>query len=82
MIQKLYAIRDQLSTFKAPFIMPNDAVAEREFKAIVNDQKSGLYYAPEYYDLFYIGTFDDEKGTIKPEKNELICNGAAVKKGE
>lgn len=79
MIQKLYAIRDQLSTYKAPFIMPNDKVAEREFKAIVNDSKSGMYYAPEYFDLYYIGEFDDNTGDLKPNKPTLLCNGAAVK---
>lgn len=78
MIQRLYAIKDQLSTFKAPFIMVNDRVAEREFKAIVNDQRSGLYYAPNYFDLFYVGDFDDETGKIISKESVLICNGSAV----
>ena len=78
MIQRLYAIKDQLSSYKAPFIMANDRVAEREFKAIVNDQRSGMYYAPNYFDLFYVGDFDDESGKIKAHEPVLICNGSAL----
>lgn len=58
--------------------MENDRVAEREFKAIVNDQRSGMYYAPNYFDLYFIGEFDNEDGKIKGKEPTLICNGSAV----
>ena len=74
----LFAIKDQLSTFKQPFILPNDRVAEREFKAIVNDKNSGMYYAPNYFDLYHIGHFDNETGKLERIEPKLICNGAAV----
>lgn len=84
MIQNLYAIRDQLTGFKAPFIMQNDAVAERAFKNIVNDEKTDIYNDPKYFDLYKVGEFNDESGVLVSctPAPELIVTGLAVSRKE
>lgn len=80
MMKRLYAIRDQLVGFKDPFVLVNDSVAQRAFATFVNDGKSDLYENPKYYDLYFIGEFDDEKGVLKKAEPTLICSALSVKK--
>lgn len=61
---QLFSIRDaKAGVFHRPFYKPNAAEAERDFATGVNDQKSTMFLYPEDFDLYYLGTYDEETGT-------------------
>lgn len=47
--------------------------------AINNEQNRQLHKHPEDFDLYLVGTFDDETGEITVQKPELIIRGKDVK---
>lgn len=65
---RLYSIKDRLlGAFLAPFCARADVEAVRQLRATMQDPqmaKSGLVTSPQDYDLYYVGTFDDETGAI------------------
>lgn len=74
----LYSVRDKLRGFMQPLMDLNDLSAKRDFAQGVNNNP-GLNFAPADYDLYKIGEFDSDKGTIVPVVPiELVCNGVNV----
>lgn len=64
---KAFSIRDQKSeVFNTPFFQKTHGEAERSFRELVTDQKSMVHKYPEDYDLYFIGTYNDQTGLIKP----------------
>jgi len=64
---KAYSIRDLKSeVFNTPFFQKTHGEAERNFRTLVNDPKSTIASFPEDYDLFYIGDYEDNTGTLLP----------------
>lgn len=64
---KVYAIRDQKTEFyNRPFYCHTHGEAERNFKHLVQDQNSVVSKNPEDYDLWYLGTFNDQDGKLDP----------------
>lgn len=64
---KIFSIRDSKSeVFNTPFYKKTHGEAERDFRSVVNDEKSTLNKYPEDFDLYYIGEYDDNKGLITP----------------
>jgi len=65
---RLYSIKDRLlNAFLSPFAARADIEAVRQLRATMQDPqmaKSGLVTTPTDYDLYYVGTFDDETGSI------------------
>lgn len=60
---KIYSIRDaKAEIFNTPFYKLTHGEAERDFQTLVNDQKSMVAKYPEDYDLYYLGSFDDNTG--------------------
>lgn len=53
-------------TFGRPFFMPSTGVALRSFTDEVNRaaEDNQLYKHPEDFDLYQLGTFDDETGVF------------------
>lgn len=82
MIRFVYAVKDSLTEFKSPFIAENDAVAARNFTNLVNADVNEVSLAPQYFDLYCLGTYDTEKGLIQPLKEgvKMVCSGSSVKK--
>lgn len=81
----VYAIRDQLVGYMQPTIAVNDDVALRQFSVLINQDKSGtlLTATPQYFDLYKIGEYDDDDGSLKAVKPvQLVVTGISVKKGE
>jgi predicted RecB family nuclease len=81
---KIYAIHDNKSkTFNTPFFQHTDTHALRAFKAEVNRQhdQNMIYLYPEEFDLFLLGTFNEDDGIIESELTKLT-NGTALKNGE
>lgn len=61
----IYAVQDRKAgTFARPFTIQNDAMAVRAFVAAKQDPSSELSKYPEDFALYYLGTFDDDTGTI------------------
>lgn len=81
-IRKMFSIRDtKVGTYNAPGYKLTAGEAERDFRTIVNDPKSGpLHDYPEDFDLFEIGEFDDQTGKIKTlDTPHHIAKAADVK---
>lgn len=67
MLLKMYSIRDsKAEVFNPPFFKHTHGEAERDFRNLVNDEKSFVNKYPEDFDLFYLGQFDDQTGKIEP----------------
>lgn len=65
MILKIFSIRDsKAEVYNAPFFQKTHGEAERNFRTLVNDEKSAIHNYPEDYDLYYIGEYDDNSGTM------------------
>lgn len=65
MQQKVFAIKDQKAeVFLQPFFRKTHGEAERDFRTLVADQKSMINKYPDDYDLYFIGTYDDQEGAI------------------
>ena len=60
----LYAVRDSLIGFSMPVIRDNDAVASRAFEYDYDRDDSPYKNHPEHFQLFHIGEYDTDDGTI------------------
>lgn len=66
-IMQICAVRDRaVDGFMQPFFVPAIGLALRSFSDEVNRPESPMYAHPEDYDLFHIGTYDDQKGALLP----------------
>lgn len=62
---KAYSVRDQKGeVFHTPFFKKTHGEAERDFTALVRDNKSTLNQFPDDFDLYFVGHYDDQKGTF------------------
>lgn len=59
-------------TFGTPFFVPNQAIALRTFSNEVNrmDEKNTLFSNPEHFELYQVGTFDDQTAWYEPEMKD------------
>lgn len=78
MVFGVYSIKDKLQGFINVLLYVNDDVAKRDFAYSINNTPQMAYQASDI-DLYKIGTFDNKKGDIVPEKTcVFICNGREV----
>lgn len=76
MIYGIYVIRDIKTSFLTPTIDYNDAAALRNFRMAFSNENSIIGFQPSDFELYKIGTFDNETGNIVSfPKKELICDG-------
>lgn len=62
---KIFSIRDaKAEMFNPPFFKKTHGEAERDFHQLCKDEKSMPAQYPEDYDLYYVGTYDDQTGKI------------------
>lgn len=77
-----YSIRDKLAGFGYPTVDLNDATAKRNFAVAVNNPGvNSMSFAPGDYDLYKVGFFDTENGSILPTDTglpEFIVSGSSV----
>lgn len=79
MITNVYCIRDIHTGFMSPQCDMNDESAKRNFAMAVNSNPGVLGFRPADFDLYYVGQFDTEKGSLMPVNPvEFIVNGASV----
>lgn len=78
MIYPIYCIRDNKVGFQPQLLLESsDVAASRGFSYAINNE--GLMnYAPSDFDLYKVGEFDTEKGTITPVLPSLVVSGSSV----
>lgn len=78
---KMYSIRDQKAEiWNVPFYKKTHGEAERDFHQAVLDEKSMLNKYPEDYDLYFVGTYDDQTGvTISVDTPQHMAKAVTVK---
>lgn len=76
----IYAVRDVQVGFNSPMTDISDNVAKRNFAYAINNPNNGVMnFEPKDYDLYRIGEFDTDKGTISAYGvPELVCTGISV----
>ena len=63
---QIYSVFDtKAEAFITPFFAPTNAVAKRMFKEAAQDQNHQFHKNAEDYNLFVLGTFDENTGEIK-----------------
>lgn len=67
----LYSIKDTKMGFNQVLIMPNNASAIRTFGDIARNKEHPIAKHPEDYQLFKIGTMDEDTGELVSEVNFL-----------
>ena len=76
MIIRMYSIHDVKSeAYTQPFFQQTDGQSTRMFGDLVNDQDHPFGKHPSDYTLFFVGTFDDQKGTCEKITPISIGNG-------
>lgn len=67
MLTKVYSIRDQKAqVFNSPWFAKTHGEAERNFRSLVNDEKSMVHQYPLDFDLYYLGDYDTDSGKLMP----------------
>ena len=74
----LYSYRDNKVGFMPPQAEQNEASAVRGFSYAVNGNSGMMNFAPGDFDLFCVGEFDSDKGTVKAITPYLVCSGSSV----
>lgn len=80
MESNMYSIRDlKGQMYNPPFFQPTHGTAERSFRELIRDPQSLCHKYPADYELFFLGTFNDESGAVKPlEIPQHIVSGTAL----
>lgn len=61
----VFAIKDHKNqTFGNPFMMPTSVDAMRQFEIVASDSRSIIAQYPNDFDLFEVGSFDNESGRL------------------
>lgn len=72
---EIYSIRDiKANAYHRPFFVPNRAVAIRAVTDIAQDTQTDIGKHPEDYQLFYLGTYDDNTGALSSTAPEHVLN--------
>lgn len=76
------AVRDRaMDAFMQPIFVPAIGLALRSFSDEVNRSDSPMFAHPEDYDLYEIGSYDDEYGKLIPLENvRMVSVGKDVKR--
>ena len=76
----VYAVRDLKTGYLHPTLDQNDATAMRNFAQAICKSDTTMNFAPGDYQLYCLGEFDSDTGTICPlEVKALVADGAQVK---
>jgi len=77
----IYSIFDKKAlSYSAPFFVPNELVAMRSVGSAVADKSSLLGQYPEDYDLYEVGSWDDQAGAVIPKGPKFLINCATMKR--
>lgn len=77
MTYDIYTLRDHYSVFGTPFCHANENTAKRYFARLIHNSDGDIAFSPGDYDLYRIGTFNDESGLVHVVGlPEFVCNGS------
>lgn len=78
---RIYSIRDsKAGVFNQPWFAKTHGEAERNFIQLSRDEKSMVSQFPEDYDLYFLGSYDDQSGKIEPlSAPEHVAKAVSVK---
>lgn len=74
----MFCYRDNKVGFMLPFCEQNDLAAVRGFSYAINGNDGLMNFSPADYDLYKVGEFDTEKGTVECHTPDLVCSGTSV----
>lgn len=74
----IYSYRDSKVGFMPPQCDQSDASAIRGFAYAINGNNGMMNYAPKDFDLFKVGEFDTDTGSIIACVPVQIASGASV----
>lgn len=78
---KVFTVFDmKMQFFAQPFFEQQEASAIRSFSDAVNDAnpKNMWYLHPEDFQLYCIGTFDNETGVLESQLPQVLVNASAL----
>lgn len=78
---QVFAVRDRaMNGYLQPFFLQSEGLAIRSFTDEINraDPKNPMFAHADDYDLYHLGTFDDETGTFATKQPKQICIGKQV----
>lgn len=80
---KIYAIYDHATeAFGQPFFVKAQGQAVRSFRDECENPESQFAKHPGDFDLFYIGEYNEENGTITQQGTERVARASDFAKGE
>ena len=74
----MYSYRDVKVGFMPPQCDQSDQSAIRGFAFAINGNNGMMNFAPQDFDLYKVGEFDTDKGTVKQITPVLIVSGINV----
>lgn len=81
MIHQVIAVKDvKAGHYAKPVAVPTDAVGVRAFADAVNDSSSEYFKHPEDYEIWNIGTYDDNTGELVASQPRQLANAIALLK--
>lgn len=79
----LYSIKDtKLGKFGMPFTAPNDDIAKRSLTSTIRAGGNNISEYPEDFQLFKLGSYDDDTGELTTEVKFLANATEFTKKGD
>lgn len=74
----IYSIKDiKVGVYNVPFFYQHDQQAVRQFMELCNDGKSMICKYPADFELWKLGSYEEESGTFREGKFSLM-SGVAV----
>nr|QXN72800.1 MAG: nonstructural protein [Microvirus sp.] len=72
---QIYALRDiRTDAYMRPIFLQNQSVLERSLYDALSDENSLLSSHPEDYQVYKLGSFDEQTGKISPIAPEHLFN--------
>ena len=72
---KIFTLRDvRTEAFNRPMFLQNESVLDRSIRDACQDENSLLSLHPEDYQVYYLGTFDEQTGKIEAQPAEHMFN--------
>lgn len=77
------SVKDRLSDiYSQPMYFPTEGMAIRSFQDALGDSQNAMSKHPDDYDLYVLGTFDDQLGQFTNERQpRQIAIGKQLKQG-
>lgn len=82
MKMNVYAIKDIKTGYVEPQFFLNDEVAARWFKFAISKPGTLELANVQDFQMFRIGTYDNDLGVIDSEEHKLILDGSSLLRGE